>query len=93
MSEDEYTDARVVELLARIAAGVDAVRATLESERGSSASPLLTGEQVAALMQIDRRTLRRFELADAIPRAITINGVKRWKRADVERWLAKAKAS
>jgi predicted DNA-binding transcriptional regulator AlpA len=85
--------ARVIELLERIAAGVERLNASAEAERVAAASPLLKAEQVADLLQIDGRTLRRFEVAGDVPRAITIGGVKRWRRAEIDRWLAKLRAA
>jgi excisionase family DNA binding protein len=82
------TDARVVELLERIAAGVDGLRAAVEASHAAP-SALLTRDQLAELLQVDVRTLRRLELLGSIPNAIEIGGLKRWRRADVDRWLTK----
>lgn len=49
---------------------------------------LMTAEEVAALLRVDRRTLRRMELAGDIPRAVEINErTKRWRRTTIEKWL------
>ena len=70
---------------ADIARIVDAVREAL----GNGAMPeLLTREEVAALLRVDARTLRRLELEGEVPPAITIGGSKRWRRTTMERWLA-----
>jgi predicted DNA-binding transcriptional regulator AlpA len=56
-----------------------------------SPSPLLTPPQLATLLQLDPRTLRRLELSGAVPRAIYIGALKRWRRADIDTWLASRK--
>lgn len=87
-------DARFVALLERIAAGVESVRDDLSTIAKAPASepapsPLLTAEQLAELLQVSARTLRRLELSGAIPPAISIDGIKRWRRSTIDRWLSK----
>lgn len=49
---------------------------------------LMTAEQVAALLQVDRRTLRRMVLLGEVPAPITIGArTIRWRRRTLERWL------
>lgn len=52
-----------------------------------AASPLLTRTQLAALLQVDIRSLRRLELEGEIPRAIHVGKSKRWRRSDIEKRL------
>jgi predicted DNA-binding transcriptional regulator AlpA len=86
-------ESRVVELLEAVVIELRGLRSCLDAEHAASSSPLLTPDQLADLLQIDRRTLRRFEIAGVIPRAISLGGAKRWRRAEVERFLNKAKES
>ena len=54
----------------------------------TSASPMLTERDVAAIMRCDPRTVRRLEQGGEIPPAIRFGGSKRWRRVDVVRWMA-----
>jgi len=69
------------DLLESIAADVHAMAQAVRS-------PLMTCEQMAELLQVTTRTLRRMELLDEIPRCIHVGGLKRWRRGEVEKWLA-----
>ena len=80
-------DARVVALLERIAIGVDTLVIEMRAARAGP-SPLLTRDEMAALARVDLRTLRRLELAGDVPRAVQVGRAKRWKRADVDAWIA-----
>ena len=77
----EHAD-QIVALLGRIAAGIDGLHSA------AKASPLLTQDQLAALLQVDRRTLRRLELSGDIPRAIKFGTAKRWRRSEIDKALA-----
>jgi predicted DNA-binding transcriptional regulator AlpA len=72
------------ELLASIAADVRALAQASKEAR----SPLMTCEQMAELLQVATRTLRRMELMGEIPKCIHVCGLKRWRRGEVEKWLA-----
>ena len=48
---------------------------------------LLTASEVAALLQVDVRTLRRMRHERAFPRPARVGRSLRWKRSVVERWL------
>jgi predicted DNA-binding transcriptional regulator AlpA len=80
-------DARVIGLLEQLVAGIDTLVTEMRAANAGP-SPLLTREEMAALVRVDLRTLRRLELAGDVPDAIHIGGAKRWKRADVDSWLA-----
>jgi len=56
----------------------------------SSVNParLLTAEDLAARMQVDARTIRRWRKAGKIPAGVEISGVVRWRPEEIERWLA-----
>ena len=76
-----------------VARAVGSVRDALATSRGGVRATdgddtLMTAEEVAALLRVDRRTLRRMELAGDIPSAIEINErTKRWRRTAIEKWL------
>ncbi len=64
---------------------LDAVRAV---SRPPAPAELLTTDDLAALLQIDERTLRRLVREGAVPPPIRIAGrILRWRRADLDRWL------
>jgi predicted DNA-binding transcriptional regulator AlpA len=49
---------------------------------------LLTAEDLAARLQVDARTIRRWRKAGKIPRGIEFgNSVVRWREDEIERWL------
>ena len=54
----------------------------------ASHGALLDAEQMAELLRIDVRTLRRWRHEGKAPRPLKGKGPLRWRRADVERWLA-----
>lgn len=72
------------ELLASIAADVRAMAQASKETR----SPLMTCEQMSELLGCATRTLRRMEHEGEIPRCIHVGGLKRWRRGEVEKWLA-----
>jgi prophage regulatory protein len=49
---------------------------------------LLTAEQLAATLQVSKRTLWRMRSAGQMPRPIRIGGVVRWRRDEVAAWIA-----
>lgn len=53
---------------------------------------LLTGAEVAALLQIDERTLRELRHSGEVPGPLSVGKRLRWRRRDVEAWMAKRKA-
>lgn len=73
-----------VELLAR-ASNCPSVPAA--SHARPKTSTLLTGAEMAELLTCDPRTLRRWELAGEVPKAIHIGGAKRWRGGEVAAWL------
>ena len=50
-------------------------------------SELLTAAQVAGLLGVGVRTLRRMRHAGRAPKPVRGSGPLRWRRADVEQWL------
>ena len=57
-----------------------------------SPGPLLTVSDVAARLQVDARTVRRWRCEGRLPGAIEIAGVVRWRPEVVETWLAEREA-
>ena len=49
---------------------------------------LLTPAEVAELLGVHPRTLRRMELAGEIPLPVGEGKAKRWRRADLDKWGA-----
>lgn len=66
------------------------LRATrlMDSVTADRATSLMTADEFAELLRIDARTLRTMRNAGEIPAAIQIGSRPRWRRADVEAWLA-----
>jgi len=81
--------AQIIRELAEVPLAVARERA-LMSSMGSQEIParLLTAEDLAARMQVDARTVRRWRKAGKIPAGIEIAGVVRWRPEEIERWLA-----
>jgi predicted DNA-binding transcriptional regulator AlpA len=53
----------------------------------STASDLLEADELAALLKIDIRTLRRWRREDKVPKPLRGKGPLRWSRTAVETWL------
>jgi excisionase family DNA binding protein len=89
-------EARISAQLKRLESAVDELRKRLELLAAPSncrdALPpdplsLLTAAEVAALLQVDVRTLRRMRHERTFPRPTRLGRSLRWKRSLVERWL------
>jgi predicted DNA-binding transcriptional regulator AlpA len=52
-----------------------------------TASDLLEADELAALLKIDIRTLRRWRREDKVPKPLRGKGPLRWSRTAVEQWL------
>jgi predicted DNA-binding transcriptional regulator AlpA len=55
---------------------------------GPVATDLMTAADLADVLRIDQRTLRTMRNAGQVPAAIQIGSRPRWRRADVDAWLA-----
>lgn len=87
---DEATLRRVVaEEIGRVLKPALAALGDLRGSQGaSSGDALMTGEEVAGLLRIDRRSLRRMIREGEIPKPITIGDrCLRWRRSAIEEWL------
>lgn len=51
-------------------------------------SDLLDAHELAATLKVDVRTARRWSREQRIPEAMRIGGVLRWRRADIDTWVA-----
>ncbi|MEX0702456.1 MAG: helix-turn-helix domain-containing protein [Planctomycetales bacterium] len=51
-------------------------------------SPLLTAREVAQLLRLSDRTVRRLDSAGRLPRGLRIGGSKRWRRDELLAWIA-----
>jgi len=49
---------------------------------------LLTLGDLAALVQVSEKTLRRWRSEGRLPSAVEIGGVVRWRREDVDAWIS-----
>lgn len=76
----------IAQLLSALFDEVRALRISIESPR--EISPLLTREQLASLLQLDERSVRRLELQGDLPAALQFGAAKRWRRADIDKWIS-----
>ena len=76
--------------LAQIQLDVSATSMLMEDEPAGPPR-LLTVKQVAELVGVDERTIRRWRDEEKLPPAITIGGVIRWYENDILDWLDEAK--
>jgi predicted DNA-binding transcriptional regulator AlpA len=65
--------------------GPDAPSATVKPV--AVANDLLDANELAALLKIDIRTLRRWRIEGRVPKPLRGKGPLRWRRSDVEKWL------
>lgn len=80
--------AAVLEELAAIQLDVPPRSRLMDGEPGPERPDMLmNAKTVAARLQIDPKTVRRWRREGKLPPAITIGGVVRWRAEDVERWL------
>jgi predicted DNA-binding transcriptional regulator AlpA len=64
------------------------------AQGATAADGLLTREEVAALLRVNARDLRRLVLEGAFPPPIKVGGRRlRWRRKTVTRWLDAAERS
>jgi excisionase family DNA binding protein len=51
-------------------------------------SPLLTPDELAAILKASTRTVRRLDDEGKIPAALRFGRLKRWRSAEIDEWLA-----
>lgn len=61
----------------------------VDKKPAPSGPEILTSADLAKLLRIDERTLRAMRRSGEAPEAIRIGTRPRWRRGDVESWLAK----
>jgi len=57
----------------------------LDSSRGAA---LINASQFAKLLSISERTLYRLKSSKQLPASINLGGSVRWRRTDVDHWIA-----
>ena len=55
--------------------------------RGVTPRPLLNANDLARILSVDSKTVRRWRDEGQLPGAIQIGGVVRWKHEDIEAWI------
>ena len=61
---------------------------TADAVRCDASPQLLTVDAVAALLAVSTRTVRRMADSGAMPRPVRLSSLIRWRRDDVDQWLA-----
>lgn len=81
-------DALLVEL--RSVYGPEGHVATVaeSEEREPARSLMMTADELAQELQLNVRTLRRMRLAGELPEPLQFGTRVRWRRADIEKWIA-----
>lgn len=49
---------------------------------------LLKNREVAQVTGLGKSTVRKYEASGLFPRHVKINGARRWRRQEVENWIA-----
>lgn len=60
----------------------------IAAERSAPAVALLSVDDVAALLAVSTRTIRRMADGGQMPRPVKLGSLVRWRRSDVDEWLA-----
>ncbi|MCK6445769.1 MAG: helix-turn-helix domain-containing protein [Planctomycetes bacterium] len=77
---------RLATNLAEALAGLAAPRPVVTMEKNET--EFMTAPEFADLLRVDQRTLRSMRHAGDVPPPIMIGTRPRWRRADVDAWLA-----
>ncbi len=59
-----------------------------ESMHGTVPSPLLTVDDLAALLKVSPRTIWRMRSCCQLPKPVKVGGGVRWRQSDIESWIA-----
>lgn len=62
--------------------------AELVAESGTVEPGFLTARQFAKILQVSLRTLWRMRSAGTLPQPLRLGGVVRWRKRDVDQWIA-----
>lgn len=84
--------AALAERLAVYATNSEKNVALLERPEPVMASAMLTATDLAALLRVHVRTLRSMRHEGTVPPPIMFGKSPRWRRVDIERWLAEERA-
>jgi predicted DNA-binding transcriptional regulator AlpA len=57
------------------------------------ARPLLDVHQVAAILRCSVRTVQRLSRSGAIPRPLRVAALSRWRRVDIDDWIASSRVA
>ena len=76
-------EARLMESLAEILAEVRA----LKTAKDVMSTPLMTQADLAAILQVDERTVRTWRHEGFLPKPFTVGRVLRWRTCDVQKWM------
>ena len=66
---------------------------SMTAEKHVSESQLLTAEQVARLLAVSVKTVRRMTRRGELPRPVRIGRQVRWRLADIERFIKRLGAN
>jgi predicted DNA-binding transcriptional regulator AlpA len=55
---------------------------------GTVPSPLLTVDDLAALLKVSPRTIWRMRSCCQLPKPVKVGGGVRWRQSDIESWIA-----
>jgi predicted DNA-binding transcriptional regulator AlpA len=69
-------------------ATTSASTATVASAPPDSNPLVYTGDELAVALQVSRKTITRMDQTGRLPRAISIAGRKRWRRAEIAAWMS-----
>ncbi len=77
----------------RVPSVMEPVTGTTTSDPAEAGREILTQQEVAELLRIDRRTLRLMRKRGDAPPSFMLGERPRWRRADVDAWIANRGAS
>lgn len=66
---------------------MDVAKMTADQTLSADAA-LLTVDDVAALLAVSTRTIRRMADSGQMPRAVKLSSLIRWRRSEIDAWLA-----
>ncbi|MDA0917966.1 MAG: helix-turn-helix domain-containing protein [Planctomycetota bacterium] len=64
------------------------VSSAANPERGTPDTALLSVDEVSTYLTCSTRHVRRLADAGAMPRPVKLGTLVRWRRVDIERWVA-----
>ncbi len=60
---------------------------TADAERSVADAALMTVDDVAALLTVSPRTVRRMADSGAMPRPVRLSSLIRWRRHEIDEWV------